>query len=207
MLLKKEEIEMDFAKKQEKAVQDALKIRLHKTTCDCCKKTVDNSKDKKGYNTYYFMWGNRFLCEKCMTFQMFKSYPGLILQFLGEMLAVIIRLPFKPFRRALCVLNTVHSKIYLLLSKICSFFWTYFNKLGNKNYDKWEELIHTDFEAANSCYEKISKYYNYSHAFFQYYMHWDDMWKLVIATKFEDYRFKEWKRDINGWTPGLKWLL
>lgn len=40
MLLKKEEIEMDFAKKQEKAVQDALKIRLHKTTCDCCKKTI-----------------------------------------------------------------------------------------------------------------------------------------------------------------------
>ena len=32
-------IELAINKKREKAIQDGLKIRLVKPTCDCCKKT------------------------------------------------------------------------------------------------------------------------------------------------------------------------
>lgn len=43
----KESIELSYNKKYEKAIQDGLKIRLVKPTCDCCKKPVDNSKDSE----------------------------------------------------------------------------------------------------------------------------------------------------------------
>lgn len=35
-----ESIEMAYNRKYERAIQDGLKTRLVKTTCDCCKKPV-----------------------------------------------------------------------------------------------------------------------------------------------------------------------
>lgn len=60
----KESIEMAYNRKYERAIQDGLKTRLVKTACDCCKKPVDNSKDRYGYTNYYFKCGNKLLCEK-----------------------------------------------------------------------------------------------------------------------------------------------
>ena len=96
-----------------------MKIRLVKPTCDCCKKTVDNRKDEYGYTNYYFMCGNKLLCEKCMVINTFKEYPQLVIILLGYLFADIALMPIRPLLKIYRRLTIVplDEKVYRLLSK------------------------------------------------------------------------------------------
>ena len=94
-----ESIELAINKKREKAIQDGLKIRLVKPTCDCCKKPVDNSKDEYGYKNYYFKCGNKLLCEKCMAINTFKENPQLAIILIGYLFAYITFIPIRPLQK------------------------------------------------------------------------------------------------------------
>ena len=152
-----ESIELAINKKREKAIQDGLKIRLVKPTCDCCKKPVDNSKDEYGYKNYYFKCGNKLLCEKCMAINTFKENPQLAIILIGYLFAYITFIPIRPLQKiysrlTICPLD---EKFYRLLSKICFFFWRYFKKIWNDYFDKWKNLYICDSDTANMWYEKM----------------------------------------------------
>lgn len=187
-------IELEINKKCEKAIQDGLKIRLVKPTCDCCKKTVDNRKDEYGYTNYYFMCGNKLLCEKCMVINTFKEYPQLVIILLGYLFADIALMPIRPLLKIYRRLTIVplDEKVYRLLSKICFFFGRYFNKICNAYFDmkkKW------------TFFSKLSSY------FFKCSMYWQEKILQSMETHINDYHAKSWVFDIKKITPSQKWLI
>ena len=191
----KESIEFAINKKREKAIQDGLKIRLVKPTCDCCKKTVDNSKDEYGYKNYYFKCGNKLLCEKCMAINTFKENPQLAIILIGYLFAYITFIPIRPLQKiysrlTICPLD---EKFYRLLSKICFFFGRYFKKICNAYFDmrnkKWK------------FFSKLSSY------FFKCSMYWQEKILQAMETNINDYLAKSWVFDVKKITLGLRWLI
>ena len=191
----KESIEFAINKKREKAIQDGLKIRLVKPTCDCCKKPVDNSKDEYGYKNYYFKCGNKLLCEKCMAINTFKENPQLAIILIGYLFAYITFIPIRPLQKiysrlTICPLD---EKFYRLLSKICFFFGRYFDKICNAYFDmrnkKWK------------FFSKLSSY------FFKCSMYWEEKISQSMETNINDYLAKSWVFDIKKITPSQKWLI
>ena len=190
-----ESIEMAYNRKYERAIQDGLKTRLVKTTCDCCKKPVDNSKGRYGYTNYYFKCGNKLLCEKCMTINTFKENPLLAIILIGYLFAYIAFIPIKPLQKiysrlTICPLD---EKVYRLLSKICFFFGRYFNEICNAYFDmrnkKW------------NFFSKLSSY------FFKCSRYWEEKILQSMETNINDYLAKSWVFDVKKITLGLRWLI
>lgn len=192
-------IELAINKKREKAIQDGLKIRLVKPTCDCCKKPVDNSKDEYGYKNYYFKCGNKLLCEKCMAINTFKENPQLAIILIGYLFAYIALMPIRPLLRPLLkiyrrlTIVPLDEKVYRILSKICFFFGRYFDKICNAYFDmrnkKWK------------FFSKLSSY------FFKCIMYWQEKILQAMETNTLDYLSKNWKFDVKEITLGLRWLI
>lgn len=191
----KESIEMAYNRKYERAIQDGLKTRLVKTACDCCKKPVDNSKDRYGYTNYYFKCGNKLLCEKCMTINAFKENPLLAIILIGDLFAYIALMPIRPLQKiysrlTICPLD---EKVYRLLSKICFFFWRYFSEIRNAYFDmrnkKWK------------FFSKLSSY------FFKCSMYWEEKILQSMETNINAYLAKSWVFDVKKITLGLRWLI
>lgn len=191
----KESIEMAYNRKYERAIQDGLKTRLVKTACDCCKKPVDNSKDRYGYTNYYFKCGNKLLCEKCMTINTFKENPLLAIILIGDLFAYIALMPIRPLQKiysrlTICPLD---EKVYRLLSKICFFFWRYFSEIRNAYFDmrnkKWK------------FFSKLSSY------FFKCSMYWEEKILQSMETNINAYLAKSWVFDVKKITLGLRWLI
>lgn len=191
----KESIEFAINKKREKAIQDGLKIRLVKPTCDCCKKPVDNSKNEYGYKNYYFKCGNKLLCEKCMAINTFKENPQLAIILIGYLFAYITFIPIRPLQKiysrlTICPLD---EKFYRLLSKICFFFGRYFSEIRNAYFDlrnkKWK------------FFSKLSSY------FFKCSMYWEEKILQSMETNINDYLSKSWVFDVKKITPPQKWLI
>lgn len=192
----KESIEFAINKKREKAIQDGLKIRLVKPTCDCCKKPVDNSKDEYGYKNYYFKCGNKLLCEKCMAI-------------IGYLFAYITFIPIRPLQKiysrlTICPLD---EKFYRLLSKICFFFGRYLKKIWNDYFDKWKNLYICDSDTANMWYEKMEICSKLSSYFFKCSMYWEEKISQSMETNINDYLAKSWVFDVKRITLGLRWLI
>lgn len=190
-----ESIEMAYNRKYERAIQDGLKTRLVKTTCDCCKKPVDNSKGRYGYTNYYFKCGNKLLCEKCMTINTFKENPLLAIILIGYLFAYIAFIPIRPLQKiysrlTICLLD---EKVYRLLSKICFFFGRYFNEICNAYFDmrnkKW------------NFFSKLSSY------FFKCSRYWEEKILQSMETNINDYLAKSWVFDVKKITLGLRWLI
>ena len=191
----KESIEMAYNRKYERAIHDGLKTRLVKTTCDCCKKPVDNSKDRYGYTNYYFKCGNKLLCEKCMTINTFKENPLLAIILIGYLFAYIAFIPIRPLQKiysrlTICPLD---EKVYRLLSKICFFFWRYFSEIRNAYFDmrnkKWK------------FFSKLSSY------FFKCSMYWEEKILQSMETNINAYLAKSWVFGVKKITLGLRWLI
>ena len=186
---------MAYNRKYERAIQDGLKTRLVKTTCDCCKKPVDNSKGRYGYTNYYFKCGNKLLCEKCMTINTFKENPLLAIILIGYLFAYIAFIPIRPLQKiysrlTICLLD---EKVYRLLSKICFFFGRYFNEICNAYFDmrnkKWNF-----FSKLSSYFLKCSRY-------------WEEKILQSMETNINDYLAKSWVFDVKKITLGLRWLI
>lgn len=186
---------MAYNRKYERAIQDGLKTRLVKTTCDCCKKPVDNSKGRYGYTNYYFKCGNKLLCEKCMTINTFKENPLLAIILIGYLFAYIAFIPIRPLQKiysrlTICPLD---EKVYRLLSKICFFFGRYFNEICNAYFDmrnkKW------------NFFSKLSSY------FFKCSRYWEEKILQSMETNINDYLAKSWVFDVKKITLGLRWLI
>lgn len=190
-----ESIEMAYNRKYERAIQDGLKTRLVKTTCDCCKKPVDNSKDRYGYTNDYFLCGNKFLCEKCMTINTFKENPLLAIILIGYLFAYVVFIPIRPLQKIYSRLTIcpIDEKVYRLLSKICFFFWRYFSEIRNAYFDmrnkKWK------------FFSKLSSY------FFKCSMYWEEKILQSMETHINDYLAKSWVFDVKRITLGLRWLI
>lgn len=190
-----ESIEMAYNRKYERAIQDGLKTRLVKTTCDCCKKPVDNSKDRYGYTNDYFLCGNKFLCEKCMTINTFKENPLLAIILIGYLFAYIVFIPIRPLQKIYSRLTIcpIDEKVYRLLSKICFFFWRYFSEIRNAYFDmrnkKWK------------FFSKLSSY------FFKCSMYWEEKILQSMETHINAYLAKSWVFDVKKITLGLRWLI
>lgn len=190
-----ESIEMAYNRKYERAIQDGLKTRLVKTTCDCCKKPVDNSKDRYGYTNDYFLCGNKFLCEKCMTINTFKENPLLAIILIGYLFAYIVFIPIRPLQKIYSRLTIcpIDEKVYLLLSKICFFFGRYFSEIRNAYFDmrnkKWK------------FFSKLSSY------FFKCSMYWEEKILQSMETHINAYLAKSWVFDVKKITLGLRWLI
>lgn len=190
-----ESIEMAYNRKYERAIQDGLKTRLVKTTCDCCKKPVDNSNDRYGYTNDYFLCGNKFLCEKCMTINTFKENPLLAIILIGYLFAYIVFIPIRPLQKIYSRLTIcpIDEKVYRLLSKICFFFWRYFSEIRNAYFDmrnkKWK------------FFSKLSSY------FFKCSMYWEEKILQSMETHINAYLAKSWVFDVKKITLGLRWLI
>ena len=205
----KESIEFAINKKREKAIQDGLKIRLVKPTCDCCKKPVDNSKDEYGYKNYYFKCGNKLLCEKCMAINTFKENPQLAIILIGYLFAYITFIPIRPLQKiysrlTICPLD---EKFYRLLLKICFFFGRYLKKIWNDYFDKWKNLYICDSDTANMWYEKMEICSKLSSYFFKCSMYWEEKISQSMETNINDYLAKSWVFDVKRITLGLRWLI
>lgn len=203
------DMEKEYYKKQERAIQEGLKIRLVKNSCDCCKKEVNNEKNKYGYRDFYYVWDNKFLCEKCMIIQTFKDYPFIILLIIGFLLLDIITLPFRMFYKIfkkLCRIN-IYENIYKIQSKIFSFLWKYFDKISENYWGKYDSFKSSDFPKAQKYYEKYNKNYLIAHNFFRCYMYWEDKVRMEMKERHLKYRFCSWKKSINIIEPDLRWLV
>lgn len=190
-----ESIEMAYNRKYERAIQDGLKTRLVKTACDCCKKPVDNSKDRYGYTNYYFKCGNKLLCEKCMTINTFKENPLLAIILIGDLFTYIALMPIRPLQKiysrlTICPLD---EKVYRLLSKICFFFGRYFSEISNAYFDK-----------RNKKWKFFSKLSSY---FFKCSRYWGEKILQSMETHINDYLAKSWVFDVKKITLGLRWLI
>lgn len=190
-----ESIEMAYNRKYERAIQEGLKTRLVKTTCDCCKKPVDNSKDRYGYTNYYFKCGNKLLCEKCMTINTFKENPLLAIILIGYLFAYIAFIPIRPLQKIYSRLTIcpTDEKVYCLLSKICFFFGRYFSEIRNAYFDmrnkKWK------------FFSKLSSY------FFKCSRYWEEKILQSMETNINAYLAKSWVFDVKKITLGLRWLI
>lgn len=202
---KLKELEKKYYKKQEKAIQEGLKARLIKTNCDCCKKEVNNEKLKYGYHDFYYVWDNKFLCEKCMIIQTFKDYPFII----GFLLLGIITIPFRMFYKMIKSLRRINlrKKLYAIISGSFSILWKFFRKLWDTCNKKYHKLETNNFEKAKKYHEKGCKYFVIADRFFQHYMYWQN--KVLTEIKEDNiyHFFRSWKEMINEVEPDLRWLI